>query len=284
MEKTEKQEIVWREVMKEMAIFEFQDWLHPRIGLSKTLYTERRIHAPTCCPSCFELVQKVDTQCPNCGFSPDISMIEALRDNAFELAVFAWNYRMKYEEAVEKDKLYKGRVAEHYHLEPPADWLIYLASIAFAAIIGGLSYDAFKKLISSIRSSFRNLFHKELPRRKWLYQFYSNLKEYSLGKRNPDSPIFRAYVEGLIKGSELRASFEHSPDFDTKPMKTLQSIANNVGSETVELEIPDPSHIESPSEAEIRKHLRNILKQHAKMNLAVKKLQKYLAESQRKNV
>jgi len=286
MDEKGKQELIWREVMEEMYIIEFQDWLHHKMGdlVPRTEYEKSRISADVCCPSCFKPVEAAYSRCPNCGFTLDMSLMETLRDNAFELAAFAWNYRRQYEKDIAKGKIYQGRVAVRYFLTPPAGWLIYLVSIVFAAIIGGLSYDAFKKLLPKISDSFRKRFQREIPRGKWRQQLYNNLREYFFGRRDPDSPIFRAYIKGLIKGSQLRAEFERSPDFEVNLIKTLQSIIDNVGSGASELEIPDPSLSEPPSEVEMRKHLRELVEKHAKRELAVKQLQEYLSNLSEKNV
>lgn len=278
MDESEKQKIIWREVMEEMAIHEFQEWLNPRVGLSNTLYTVSRIHALICCPSCFEPIKTSCMQCPNCGFVLDISVIETLRDNAFKLAAFAWDYRRQYEKDVIKGKIYQGRVAVRHFLTPPVDWLTYLVSIAFAAIIGGLSYDAFKKLLSKISNSFRQRFQREIPRGKWQRQLYDNLREYLLGMRNPDSPIFRAYIGGLIKGSELRAEFERSPDSEINLMKTVQTIMSAIDNGASEVDIPDLPPNQPLSEDEVKKQLRELLAKHVKTELAVKQLQKYLSD------
>ena len=279
----EKQEIIWREVMGEMAIHEFDEWLFPKVGLGNQ-YTDSRINSPVYCPSCFEPVQTSFTQCPNCGFVLDISMMQVLRDNAFEFAAYAWNYRKLYEKDIVKGKIYQGEATTKYYLTPPEGWLVYLASIAFAAIIGGLSYDTFKKLLLKLSKGFRKRFQKEIPRGRWQRQFYNNLREYWVGKRDPDSPICRAYLKGLIRGSRLRASFERAPNLYTDLVETMRSVQSTVENETVESEIAAPFNIEPPSEADIKQHLQEVIEQHAKMSLAVEQLKKYLSELDEKNV
>lgn len=283
MNKAEKEKIIWQVVMEEMAIHEFQGWLHSKIGLSDE-YTDSRINASVCCPSCFEPIQVNLSQCPRCHSVLDISVMGVLRDNAFELATYAWNHRNIYEKDVSKGKVYRGEVARKYHLMPPEGWLVYLASIVFAAILGGLSYDGFKKLISKVRDIFRNRFKKEVPEEKWLHEFYDKLLEYFSGKRNAGSPILRAYVEGLIRGSTLRAEFEHSPNFETDLMNTVENIMTTLDSGVSKVEIPDLFPREPLPEDEIKKQLQELLEKHTESEQALKKLQKYLADLRKKNV
>lgn len=40
-----KEKMVWDAVMEEMQIFDWQEWLHPKIGLEPTEYTKKRVNS-----------------------------------------------------------------------------------------------------------------------------------------------------------------------------------------------------------------------------------------------
>jgi hypothetical protein len=279
------QMLVWQEVMKEMAIFEFQDWMHHQVGGSDlpSPYEESCIDTNICCPSCFEPVTASNSKCPKCSSILDASIMETLRDNTIELGAFAWNYRRRYEKDIAEGKVRQDRLVVVYFLPPPENWLMYLASIALIAIISGLSYAAFKKIILKVKAIFHKRFSRELPSEKWLQQFYSSLQEYSLGMRDVNSPIFRAYVEGLIMGNQLKAEYKRSPDFESNLMKTVNTIVN-MDSGASGVEIPDPlAAIEPPSEEELKGYTREAVEECSKRLKAMKKLQKYLSDSSEKD-
>lgn len=236
----EKQKLLWETIFEEMAVFDWQDWIQPKLGIGSSEYTERLQHILIFCPFCFEPIKTSVKQCPNCGSKLDTSLMETLRDNSFELAAYAWNYRNKYEKEILQGKIHKGRVATQYYLVPPTDWLTYLASVALAAIIGGLSYDAFKKLISKTSQIFRKRFRKEIPRDALLNKFYNNLREYFIGKRNRDSHIFMAYIKELTKGQMMIAQDESNPDFENKLNELSEFIRNPHDVEEADLSVLTP--------------------------------------------
>lgn len=205
-------------------------------------------------------------------------MIETLRNNAFELAAYAWKYRDKYEEDVIKGKIYRGKVSIHYELHPPADWLTYLTSIAFAAILGGLSYDVFKIILTKIAKSFYKKFKRKIPKERWQQNFYDKLKEYFIGKRNPDSPIFKAHVHALLRGAELIAEAKSSPKFEENIVKLLNLTKNLNKDKTIE--IPE-SILETkpPKEELIKKQIKESIKRIRKEERRVKQLRGYIRKT-----
>jgi len=166
---------------------------------------ESRIRAPIPCPYCFSPVEGTRgkwsrllyrSQCHNCGAILDTRMVEILRDISFEFAS-KWEYKRIHEEDAKKG------IQREYILLPPDGWLTYITALIFAGIIGGLSYDALKKLISSIRDRFREQFQHELPQEEWLQRLYDDIKGYYFSKRNPNSPIAKTYLKGLANGIRL---------------------------------------------------------------------------------
>ena len=271
-------DLLWQEVMEEKAIHEFQEWLSEMIDMPelKSPYTESRCKAPVCCPSCREAVGAPYVQCLKCGLILDVSMMHTLRDNAFELAAYAWNYSNKYEKDIKKGKVYQGRAAVKYFLPPPEGWLVYLASIVLAAILGGLSYDAFKKVLSRLAGKFRKRFSRQLPEEKELRQFYDHLREYFLARRNPDSPVFRAYVQGLIAFGELKLSFTGLADLETPVEEAIEEPNKGRPSEIVASESEIFPEREPPTDVEVRKQIEELLEESAKVELQLKQLQRYL--------
>jgi hypothetical protein len=271
-------DLLWQEVMEEKAIHEWQEWLSERIDMPKlkSPYTDSRCKAPVCCPSCYEAVDTPYVQCLKCGLMLDVSMMHALRDNAFELAAYAWNYRNRYEKDIKKGKIYQRRAAVKYFLPPPGGWLVYLASIVLAAILGGLSYDAFKKLLSKLAGKFSRRFSRQLPQEKELRQFYDRLREYFLARRNPDSPVFRAYVQGLITFGELKIYLTGLADLETLVEEAIEEPNKGRPSEIVASESEIFPEREPPTDVEVRKHIEELLKESVKVELQIKRLQRYL--------
>jgi len=280
------QGLVWQKVFEEITVFEFEDWLNRQAG-SVDLndpYEKCRITANICCPRCFEPVKATYSTCPECGLIWDVSIMITLRDNAIELGAFAWNYRERYEKDAADGKFRQDGSALMHFLPPPADWLVYIASLALAGMIGGLAYDGFKKLVFSAKTSFRKRFSKELPSEEWLQKFYGNLQEYYLGIQDTNSPILRAYMEGLIMGRCLRAEFKHSPDFESNLIKTERMIMENMDSGTSEIKIPSRLSNGPPSEAELKEYAREAAEEYSNKATARKKLRNYLSRfSEKKN-
>ena len=146
----------------------------------------------------------------------DTQMMDILRDNAFAFAA-KWRWDKIHEEDVKR-----GRVV-YYLLPPPEGWLVYLAASMLAGIVGGLSYDAMKKLISSIRDRFREQFKREFPEEEFLQRFYDDLKEYYFSKQNRSSPISKAYLKGLANGMRLQEEAKQA-----KKMMKLESYLKKI--------------------------------------------------------
>lgn len=275
-----QEKIVWNAVMEEMRVFDIQEWLHPRIGLSQTKHAEKRVNSVVCCPSCFTPIQANPsiTACPECGCALDNSMMETLRNNAFELSTYAWEYRNQYEKDIRENKIYKGKVTAHHLLAPPTDWLIYLASIVFVAILGGLSYDAFKRILSKVAEGFRKRFRRELPKEQWQQDFYNRLKEYFIGKRNPDSPIFRSYVQALIRCAEELAAIKSTPKYEENILKVLKMTENIDENDSVEIPESLLETEEAPREL-IKKQIDESMERMRKEELRIKQLRDYLRKT-----
>jgi hypothetical protein len=276
-----QEKIVWDAVMEEVAVFSIDEWLNPRIGLGQTKHAKKRINSTVCCPSCFTPVRVKPSikACPECGCILDGSIMETLRDNAFELSTFAWDYRNQYEKDVRKDESYKGKVTIHHHLLPPTDWLIYLASIVFVAIVGGLSYDAFKRILSKIAKSFRKRFKRELPEEQWLQDFHNKLEEYFRGRRESNSPIFRAYVQSLLRSAEFFAMVKSSPKYEENLMKVLKKAKNKAKNtdenDSAEISAPLLETKNVPKEL-IEEQLAESIERMRKEELRIKRLRDYL--------
>ena len=203
---TTSKNMMWHAIMTERDIFEFQDWLCERIDHPeyKTEYEENRLKALVCCPHCLKPVQTKYDVCPSCSTALDKSMAEALRDSVFELAVFGWRYREVYERDLAR---MPRKLSHHYLLSPPEGWVIYLASIIFAALIGGLSYDAFKRLLSKLRSSFKKHFRKEIQEDSFELYFHW-AKEYIDNKFDLSSVMSLFYISGMIQGILAKQEIE----------------------------------------------------------------------------
>jgi hypothetical protein len=235
-----------------------------------------------CCPRCFEPLRVQDRECPNCRNVLSADIFETLRDTAFEATVYGWAYRRKYETASREGENAEGEIAVRYAIQPPADWLSYLGSVALAAIIGGVVYDSFKIILSRISATFHRHFHRKLPSDKWLRLFYNNLKEYMIGKRNPNSIIFEAYVKNGTKCAILMASAEDSPkawkemdDISRQCIKTLDG--KEVG-EGVELSLPDAFFAKEPSRETIERKNKELTTELRQREKKLVKLQNYLAK------
>lgn len=271
-------DLIWQEVMEEKAIHEFEEWLSERIAMPelKSPYADSRCNAPICCPSCREAVGAPYVQCLKCGLMLDVSMMHALRDNAFELAAYAWNYSNKYEKDIRKGKTYQGRAAVKYFLPPPEGWLVYLASFVLMAILGGLTYDAFKKVLSRLAGRFSRRFSTQLPEERELRQFYDRLREYFLARRNPDSPVFKAYVQGLIRFGELKLYITGLADLEIPVEEAMEEPNKGRPSETVASESEIFPEREPPTDVEVRKQIEELLEESVKVELQLKQLQRYL--------
>jgi hypothetical protein len=167
-------------------------------------YSESRERSPMPCPYCYSPVVWNYSKCQNCSARLDTRMMELLRNSALNLA-YTWEYKRIHEE-----DLKKGGDAQ-YLLLPPDGWLTYVIASIFAGIIGGLSYDALKKLISLIRDKFQEKFRSELHEEELTQQLYAYIgvtsseelfqklydyiKDYS----------FEEYVKGLSNGIRLQA-------------------------------------------------------------------------------
>ena len=280
-----KQKIVWNAVMDEWGIWEFQDWLHSKLGTGKTELAKKRENMLVCCPICFGPVKTKELKCPNCRSVISNEMLETLRDNAFEVTVYGWSYRREYENAAQKGNIHEGEISIRYAIQPPADWLTYLGSIVLASIIGGLSYDVFKRVLAKISGTFQRHFRRNVPSNKWCRLFYKNIEEYAKGKRDPDSVIFEAYIRnGLTSCAFLRASVENSPESITRLTETLKKLGRTLKDapdDKGELELPDFIFAEREPPTKIVKNQIKELKQELQeRELRIKQLQDYLVEKQ----
>lgn len=105
----------------------------------------------------------VDTACPRCGAkaridpnsvfvchacSVRLSKEEAgyYSRMAFDCAYFGYTYRRAFE---------GSRKGIRYYI-PPEDVLIYIGGVALSAVLGGLAYDGFKKLLAKASGSNTN--------------------------------------------------------------------------------------------------------------------------------
>ena len=190
MEDKKTQEIIWQEVMDEMALFGFQDWLHHQIGNEvPSPYRASRISMYVCCPLCFMPTKPMSSKCLNCGLTINKSIMKILQNESIEYATFAWSYRTRYESDINKGFIKKGRAAIRYFLPVPEDGILYITTIIIVAILGGLGYDGFKKIISKLKTTYSKLFLKEIPQDEWLQNFYRYLEEYLSEIQNPNSYI-----------------------------------------------------------------------------------------------
>lgn len=282
-----QQKMVWGAVMEEWGIWEFQDWLHIKLGVDKTELAKKRENMFVCCLTCFGPVRTKELKCPICHSVISSEMLGTLRDNAFEATVYGWSYRREYEKAALEGQVHKGEISVRYAIQPPADWLTYLGSIVLASIIGGLSYDAFKKILAKIAGAFQKRFRKNVPSDRWCRLFYKNIEEYTIGKRDSDSMIFRVYIRnGIISCARLRASAENSPESIFKLIETLEKFGKSVkdtseDKEILELSLPDSIFADSDPPREIvEKQIEELAQELKERESRIKQLKAYLAKKQ----
>jgi len=153
-----------------------------------------------------------------------------------------------------------------------------LASIVLAGILGGLSYDGFKLIISKIKNSFNKLFSRDIPDDKWLEEFYAYLVEYYLALRNRDRSniIFKAYVDGVIGGSMLRAGFEHSPEHTISYLKLIDEITKKAKTGATNIILPIQIPAEKTPKHLIEKHMKELISERAKMERQVQALEQQI--------
>lgn len=256
MDETSKN-IIWHAIMTERDLIEFQDWLGNRIDDPeyKTEYEENRLKALVCCPHCLKPVQPKHDICPSCSTTLDNSMIESLRDSVFELAAFGLNYREVYEKDLKRTP---GKLSSHYLLNPPEGWMIYLASIIFAAVIGGLSYDAFKRLLSKLRSTFKKHFGKKIQEASFESHF-NWAKEYINNKFDLSSIMGLLYVSGMIQ--EILAKQEIEEMISSENLSNPEEVVVKGMQIYLKWSSPDSlSEIENKADAEeIKKELHRRL-------------------------
>jgi len=92
---------------------------------------------------------KRNIKCTHCNLLLKRNLIQAFRSISFDAIYFGHIYKSKYENQINSDlnNIYGYyRPKKTFFLKPPSDLLIYLATLAFSGIIGGLAYDYFKKL------------------------------------------------------------------------------------------------------------------------------------------
>lgn len=95
------------------------------------------------CPKCFSTINYERSQtiyCEECKETFNNDEIKNFASCSFECTYFGYLYRDHYEKGLEIKPL----------IPPPSSELIYLGSLVLAGIIGGLAYDAFKKLLKII--------------------------------------------------------------------------------------------------------------------------------------
>lgn len=166
-------------------------------------YEQSRVKAPVSCLRCLEPIEPPYARCPNCGLTLDVDMMQTLRDNAFDSAS-ELIIRAVYGRREEKGKI------RSYYVGPPEGWVVYLTSIVLAAILGGLSYDAFKKVASNLGSVFRKRFSRELPDEKQLGHLYRDLKVLLEKTANIELEVKRLeeYLRSLAVGEANQHTIE----------------------------------------------------------------------------
>lgn len=89
--------------------------------------------------------------CPNCGHKVSSEQYESILQDAREAMLFGWNYRLQYEQDLDKN----GTISIHYYLEQCEEIFNFIALAAVSGIVGGFAYDVIKKVIGNIADFVR---------------------------------------------------------------------------------------------------------------------------------
>ena len=110
-------------------------------------------HTKLCC-SCgafFEAADGPELQCPHCGWRISFKEYKALLSAAQGAVKFGWQYRRRYE----ADMAEYGRIERYYALPECEEALQFAALAAASGVIGGLAYDAVKRVIRKIAAAVK---------------------------------------------------------------------------------------------------------------------------------
>ena len=103
------------------------------------------------CGTVFEADSGPEYQCPRCGWRIAAGEYRALLSAAQEAAKFGWQYRRRYE----ADMAEYGRIERYYALPECEEALQFAALAAASGVIGGLAYDAVKRVIRKIAAAVK---------------------------------------------------------------------------------------------------------------------------------
>jgi len=122
MNEKDNQEEIWQAVFEERFIHAYDKWMLPKAGFVDE-YSKGCATAIVACPICFYPITISDSTCPNCGINIQKDMLNVIRENAFELAAFAWDYRQSFEHTFADKQDNKKNL--RFYLNPPEGWVIY---------------------------------------------------------------------------------------------------------------------------------------------------------------
>ena len=139
--------------------------------------------------------------CPSCGFFIESSDYFEIIELSEEMVRMGYLYRKRYETDYQIDETLSSR----YCLAALPDELIFIGVAAVTGIIGGLSYDIFKEIISKIREQYKP--NKNKPYTETVEQIFSNastqsdfisyLRDYNAGLENVEPKIKNAIFDEL---------------------------------------------------------------------------------------
>ncbi|MHB8174186.1 MAG: hypothetical protein ACYDFU_06980 [Nitrospirota bacterium] len=157
-------------------------------------------HEVCFCFSCANIFYKVKAErsiaCPCCGENIKSSLYKKYLNDARNVAYYGYEYREEYEKQFEKN----GDITVKYLLNDVSPIIKFITVAAISGVIGGFSYDVFKKvckIIAKKASEFpNNIDRKELKnldiQKMWNYttDFYEDF--------NSAKPLIKKAIEEEI--------------------------------------------------------------------------------------
>lgn len=167
------------------------------------------------CANVFRLKKEMNLTCPECGFTVNLDNYEKLFKYANDAVYFGYCYRKTYE----KDFKNEGKITNRYALAPLSEIFIFIGIAAICGIIGGISYDIVKKVISKMKYKTSNIkikyYYKDLNKilndSKELRIFIEYIDEFCGGLNNIKQEIKYEIKKEMFICMSSKIIFEKKP-------------------------------------------------------------------------
>jgi len=169
------------------------------------------------CINCFSLKPNLVENfiiCPACNHEENIQEYETLLQNSADALRYGYQYRIQYEEDLNKDP----RLLIRHHLLELNQCFEFITLAAISGIVGNFTYDAIKSLINGILNDSVVIelndkeFKKKLADEGEQEKFIKYIQEYRDNKLNTDEKVIKAIEEEILVHKEVE-KFEESPRY-----------------------------------------------------------------------